>query len=166
MSFGFSVGDIIAVGQLAWTLYRDCYLAARGAPEGFQLLVKEIQTLSGSLNILQEEASNAQSPLVLAGEDRVRMVNEMVERIGGTLKDLQKMATKHKLLGSAAGSRRKQIWAKLSWSLEVSGIDSLRSKVGQAVVRAAGLSPLTIHQLIYHNTVLNLLLTSVGKYAD
>jgi hypothetical protein len=127
MSFGFAIGDFIAVGQLAWTLYRDCYMVARGAPQEFQLLLKEIQTLSGSINILQEEIEDPNSTLVQAGEDRVRMVNEMISRVSITLKELQKVANKYKLLGS--GSRRKQIWAKLSWSVESRSIDSLRSKV-------------------------------------
>jgi hypothetical protein len=33
MSFGFSVGDFIAVGSLAHKLYEDIYLVAPGAPE-------------------------------------------------------------------------------------------------------------------------------------
>ncbi|KAI9869368.1 MAG: hypothetical protein M1813_000157 [Trichoglossum hirsutum] len=143
MSFGFAIGDFIAAGQLAWTLYRDCYTIARGAPQEFQLLLGEISTLSNSLKILQEEVSHPGSTLVQAGEDRVRMVNEMVSRVNLTLKELQKVAKKYKILGT--GSKGKQIWVKFKWSVEFTSIDSLRSK------------------LIYHNTVMNLLLTSVGN---
>jgi len=102
-------------------------MVARGAPQEFQLLLKEIHTLSGSINILQEEIEDPDSTLVQAGEDRVRMVNEMVSRISVTLKELQKVANKYKLLGS--GLKRKQIWAKILWSVEFRSIDSLRSKV-------------------------------------
>jgi len=102
-------------------------MVARGAPQEFQLLLKEIQTLSGSLNILQEEVKDPDSILVQAGEDRVRMVNEMLLRVNVTLKDLQKLANKYKLLES--NSKRKRIWAKISWSAEYYSIDSLRSKV-------------------------------------
>jgi hypothetical protein len=127
MSFGFAAGDFLAAGQLAWTLYRDCYMVSRGAPQEFQLLLKEIQTLSGSLNILQDEVKDPDSILVQAGEDRVRTVNEMVSGVNTTLKELQKLANKYKLLES--DSKRKRIWAKLSWSAEYSSIDSLRNKV-------------------------------------
>jgi hypothetical protein len=46
MSFGFAVGDSIAVGQLAQSLYKDVYLVARGAPEEVRLLVSEVAILS------------------------------------------------------------------------------------------------------------------------
>lgn len=127
MSFGFAIGDFIAAGQLAWTLYRDCYTIARGAPQEFQLLLGEISTLSNSLKILHEEVSDSGSTLVRAGEDRVRMVNEMVSRVNLTLKELQKVAKKYKILGT--GSKGKQIWVKFKWSVEFTSIDSLRSKV-------------------------------------
>ena len=108
-------------------LYRDCYKIARGAPQEFRLLLGEISTLSNSLNILQEEVKDPNSTLVQAGEDRVRMVNEMVSRIGETLNLLEKVARKYEVLGS--GSKRRQIWVKVKWSVEFSKIDALRNKV-------------------------------------
>lgn len=127
MSFGFAVGDFIAVGQLAWTLYRECYTVAKGAPQEFHLLLGEISTLSSSLRILQEEVINPESILCRAGEDRVRMVSEMVLRVKVTLEELQKVAKKHRALEE--GSKRKIIWEKFKWSVESKSIDSLRSKV-------------------------------------
>ena len=109
-------------------LYRDCYKVARGAPQEFQLLLGEISTLSNSLNILQEEVKDPTSTLVQAGEDRVRMVNEMVSRVGETLKLLEKVAKKYEIFCS--GSKRRQIWAKFKWSVEFPRIDALRNKVG------------------------------------
>jgi len=163
MSFGFAVGDVIAVGQLAWTLYRDCYTIARGAPQEFQLLLGEISTLSNSIKILKEEVEEPSSTLRQAGEDRVRMVNEMLSRINVTLKELQKVARKYEILGT--GSKRQQIWVKFKWSVEFTSIDSLRSKV--CIVYSVAFSCTSeAHsgKLVYHNTVMNLLLTSVGKY--
>jgi len=37
MSFGFGVGDFIAVGNLAWTVYRSC----KGATDDFKDVTKE-----------------------------------------------------------------------------------------------------------------------------
>ena len=71
------------------------------------------------------------------------MVNEMVKNITNTLRSLEKVAKKYEILGS--DSKRKLIWAKFKWSVEFTSIDTLRNK------------------LVYHNTVMNLLLTSVGN---
>lgn len=127
MSFGFSIGDIKAVSTLAWDLYKKCYIVARGAPQEFQLLVGEISGLSNSLKVLQEELADPKSTLIRAGEDRVRMVNEMMSRVHTTLKDLEKVAKKYEALGT--GSKSKHMWMKFKWSVEFSSIDSLRSKV-------------------------------------
>ena len=64
MSFGFSVGDFLAVAELAWTLYHKCYKVARGAPEEFRLLLGEISNLSNSLRILNDEVHDPDSVLV------------------------------------------------------------------------------------------------------
>ena len=111
-------------------LYRDCYKIARGAPQEFQLLLGEISTLSNSLNILQEEVKDPTSTLVQAGEDRVRMVNEMVSRVGETLKLLEKVAKKYQILRS--GSKTSQIWASFKWSVDFKSIDNVRNKVGNS----------------------------------
>jgi hypothetical protein len=129
MSFGIAIGDIIAVAKLAKSLYTDFYQVVRHAPQEFRLLHAEIQTLSGSMSILESEANNPQSVLVLAGDDRARLVNEIVSRILGTLGELKEMAGKYGILGMEA-SKRKQLLARVSWTLKgASAIHGLRSKV-------------------------------------
>lgn len=108
-------------------LYHGCYKVARGAPHEVQLLADEMKTLSSSLSILQAEAKDPDSILVKAGEDRVRLVNDMVHGIGETLKKLEKAAEKYGMLVSS--SKRKQVWTKFKWSMELSSIDALRNKV-------------------------------------
>lgn len=129
MSFGFSVGDFLAVTELAWNLYRYCYVIARGAPQEFQHLVQEIATLSQSIQLLQEEAKNPNSTLVRSGDDRIRMVREMIKRLEVTLKELEVYAKKYAKLGDTARAKRKQIWDKFKWSVDASSLDSLRNKV-------------------------------------
>ncbi|RPB07542.1 hypothetical protein P167DRAFT_495646 [Morchella conica CCBAS932] len=146
MSFGFGVGDFIAVSQLAWNLYRYCYVVSRGAPQEFQLLLQEITTLSQSIKLLELEAQDPNSTLVRSGEDRIRMVKEMMSRVEVTLKELEKHAKKYEKLGDSSRSKvRKQLWAKFKWSVDASDLDALRNK------------------LVYHNGVINLLLTSCGN---
>jgi hypothetical protein len=54
MSFGYGIGDIIAVGNLAWELYYDFFLVARGAPQEFRLLVDELKTLHATMKLLRK----------------------------------------------------------------------------------------------------------------
>lgn len=145
MSFGFGVGDFLAATELAWNLYRYCYVVARGAPQEFQLLVQEISTLASSLRLLSEEANDPKSILVRSGDDRIRMVKEMISRVEVTLGELEKHAKKYETLGDNSRAKRKQIWQKFKWSVDASNLDSLRNK------------------LVYHNGIINLLLTSCGK---
>jgi hypothetical protein len=127
MSFGFAVGDFVAVGQLAFTLYRDCFMVAKGAPQEFQALKGELSNLRHALEILEEQARDPKSVLNAAGDDRVRMVKEMVSGIHVTLKELEKVAAKYRILGDA--SKGKKIWVKFKWSVDFASVDSLRNKV-------------------------------------
>src|SRR5947207_1680498 len=127
MSFGFAVGDFIAVGQLAFTLYRDCFMVAKGAPQEFQALKGELSNLRHALEILEEQARDPKSILNKAGDDRVRIVKEMVSGIHVTLKELEKVATKYRILGD--GSKGKKIWVRFKWSVDFASVDSLRNKV-------------------------------------
>lgn len=129
MSFGFRAGDFLAVAELAWTLYRYCCVVAGGAPEDFQLLLHEITVLSQSIKLLQEEAKDPTSTLVRSGEDRVRMVKEMVIRVEVTLRELKTHAEKYAKLGDEKRGKRKQFWEKFKWSVDASSLDSLRNKV-------------------------------------
>src|SRR5579862_5893933 len=111
MSFGFAIGDFIAVGDLAWRLYQSCYMVARDAPQEFQALKSELSNLHSSLKILIEQAENPDSILAEAGETRIRMVTEMVLGIRETLKKLEAVAVKYGLLEDTLKGRK--IWLKL-----------------------------------------------------
>lgn len=129
MSFGFGVSDFAGVLQLSWNLYRYCYKVARDAPEDFKLLLGEITMLSQSIKLLQEDAANPESTMVRAGEDRVRMVKEMMIRVEVTLKELEKFAAKYEKFGEVGLPKRKKIWAKFKWSTDATDLDALRNKV-------------------------------------
>ena len=128
MSFGFSVGDFVGTAQLAFNLYRYCYKVARDAPQEFKLLVTELGTIKTSIELLANEAKDPESTLASGGEERVRLVSELLERIRGTLKALQKHAEKFgKLESSRPGLKR--AWAQFRWSVDASDLDSLRNQV-------------------------------------
>ena len=128
MSFGFSVGDFVGTAQLAFNLYRYCYKVARDAPQEFKLLVTELGTIKTSIELLAIEAEDPESTLASGGEERVRLVCDLLERIKGTLKALQKHAERYgKLESSRPGLKR--AWAQFRWSVDASDLDSLRNQV-------------------------------------
>lgn len=129
MSFGFGVGDILGTAQVAYTLWKYCYKVARDAPEEFKLLVNEIGTLSHSITFLGDEAKDPKSTLMRGGEDRIRMMGEMMARVEVTLGELQKIADKYEKLGDLSRGRMKQAWTKFKWSVDATDLDALRNKV-------------------------------------
>ncbi|KAF8459290.1 hypothetical protein BDZ91DRAFT_700866 [Kalaharituber pfeilii] len=145
MSFGFGVGDFLAVGKLAWTLYREGFLVARGAPREFRLLVDELKTLHTMMLAFAEEVENADSILIRAGEDRQKMVKNILNGIEETLSGLNDAFRKHRNLGSTSRSGFKRQWDKFKWAVDASDVDELRNK------------------LTYQNGVLSLLLTCAGN---
>jgi len=146
MSFGFGIGDFIAIGQLAHSLYKDVYLIARGAPEEIRVLMGEIAILSQSIDLLIQELENPDSILIRAGETRVTMVNQVMMQAKGTLHELESFAKKHDFnVGAGEKPRYKRVWDKVKFAREKSSVDALRLKVQ------------------YHNGNMNLLLTSVAR---
>ena len=128
MPFGFSVGDFVGTAQLAYNLYKFCYKVARDAPQEFKLLVTEPGTIKTSIELRADEAKGPESTLASGGEERVRLVGELLERIQGTLKALQKHAEKFgKLESSRLGLKRAR--AQFRWSVDASDLDSLRNQV-------------------------------------
>lgn len=147
MSFGFAIGDFIAVGELAHKLYKDVYKVSRSAPAEIQELAKELSVLSTSLQLLTEEAQDPQSVLVRSGESRLNMVKEMISNTKETLTKLEAYAKKHELLTDSTTSRPllRRTWDKIKFSKDASTVNSLRARIS------------------YHCGVINMLLTSIGN---
>ena len=123
-----AIGDIIAVGQLAYTLYTKCYKVARGAPLEFQQLLAEVAILFQAMKLLQEEVEMEDSTLMKAGDARIQTVNRVVERVEVTLKEFEKHANRHAKLGDGS-PKVKQMWRAVKWSVDASDLDGLRNQV-------------------------------------
>jgi hypothetical protein len=130
MSFGISVGDFIAVGQLAWRLYEDCYRIARGAPHEFRLLIDELKTLYMSMKLFENELNDPNSVLVKAGEERLQMVKDLLEKVKQVLKGLDDSFNKHRKLGDVTRKGLKAMWDQFQWARYAKDVDGLRNKVG------------------------------------
>jgi hypothetical protein len=54
MSFGFGVSDFVALGTLAWQVYRSC----RDAPENFGNVSQDVLSLHAVLREVEEDLSD------------------------------------------------------------------------------------------------------------
>ena len=106
MSIGYSVGDFVLLGQLAWTVFKSC----KGAPESFANISYEVLSLHAVVkefgDNLQEE--RIQSPSQLAG---LRHVAGGCQRV---LDDLKVLTDRY----SSLGSQNKRIRDRLKWGGE------------------------------------------------
>lgn len=95
------------------------------------MILQEITALSQSPQLLEADAKDPESTLMKSGEDRIRMVREMIVRVEITLKELDKFSKKYEKLGEAKQGKMisKQVWKKFMWSVDASSLDSLRNKV-------------------------------------
>jgi len=130
MSPGISVGDFIAVGELAWRLYQDCYRIARGAPHEFRVLVDELKTLYMTMKLFGDELKDPDSVLVKAGEERLQMVKDLLEKVKQVLKGLNDSFNKHRKLGDVTRKGLKAMWDQFQWARYAKDVDGLRNKVG------------------------------------
>ncbi|KAF8460107.1 hypothetical protein BDZ91DRAFT_833254 [Kalaharituber pfeilii] len=129
MSFGFGVGDFLAVGQLAWKLYDQCYRVARGAPQDFRTLVDDLRHMWAVMQSFAEELKDPTSIFLQSGEERQCMLLEMLNRVRGILNQLQDIFEKHRNLGNSSRSGIKGKWDKFKWSIDAKEVDSIRHKV-------------------------------------
>ena len=142
MSFGFAVGDFIAVGDLAHRLWRDVYSVARAAPQDLKELSSELSVLSQSISILVEDLNNPNSTLIMAGDSRVKLVTETMAGAKETLTKLQDFAKKHGAIRTDDRSKVKKAFDRLRYAKDASALNSLRSKVRSSCVHYSHLANL------------------------
>ena len=125
-----AITEIVVVGQLSWTLYNKCYKVARGAPQEFQHLLSEVTMLSQAMRLLQEEVQKEDSTVMKTGEYRIQTVNEVVGRVGVTLKVLDEYVNRYAKLGHGDELPTvKKMWRAVKWSVDAADLDALRNQV-------------------------------------
>ncbi|KAB2570347.1 hypothetical protein DBV05_g10981 [Lasiodiplodia theobromae] len=148
MSFGFGVGDFIAVGELCWKLYSQVYEVSRGAPEAIQNLKAELGDMHLTINKLVEDTKDPDSILVQSGPDRLNLACSVLEKTQETLKKLDDLSGKYELLQKPSSHLAKRhFWKrnydKVKFAAESRTINDLRAK------------------LVFHNGQISLLLQMV-----
>lgn len=137
MSFGYGVGDIIAVSKLAWKVYRSCqdsgdeFKALSGEVLSMHVLLKETadeteladssskQTATDSKHRKKKDKHKAKksSPPKLKTDLVI-----ILEGCNGVLADTEKLLEKY----ASLGSRAQRAWDRLRFGLE--DINGLRTR--------------------------------------
>ena len=114
MSLGYSVGDFVTLGQLAWKIYKAC----NDAPESFKNITQEVSSLHLVLKELEEIYSI--TTLSPAAQSHLKIVGDGCRSV---LEDLQRCLDKYNSLGT----RSKRTWDRLGWGSK--NIAELRSRL-------------------------------------
>ncbi|EMT72840.1 hypothetical protein FOC4_g10004325 [Fusarium odoratissimum] len=133
MSFGFGVGDFIAVGELCWKIYTRVYKVSRDAPEELRALIQELGNLSNTVNLLNEEVRDKEEWIKRAGVRRLEYTCKVMSQARETLEKMDRLADKYAELDPGANSRgsRRSFriqWNRVKYAFEVSSINELRAK--------------------------------------
>ena len=114
MSFGFSVGDFVALGRLSWTVYQAC----REAPSTFGQLSQEVLSMNAVLREIEEVCRD--DDLKPSRQEGLKLI---MTGCRGVLEDLQTLLKKHETLGTKANRAMDRIgWATVD-------IDSWRQRL-------------------------------------
>ena len=105
MSFGYGVGDFIAIGALAWNIYKSC----KGAPESFGNISFEVLSLHAVLK--EAEETVFARPLSPTKQEYLksswRWVLPCLERLGQSLQEIP-----------GSGDTGKRTWDRMRWGTE------------------------------------------------
>lgn len=115
MSFGIAIGDFIAVGTLAWNVYRSC----KGMRGEFEEVAREARTAHIIVQELVDEAKDQKSVLNQRGAARKSELLSLITGLRWALADFDKIILKYKGLSR----RERRIWDQLRLAAEdLSGI--------------------------------------------
>lgn len=103
MSFGFSIGDLFAVSQLAWRVYKSC----KGAPESFGNISDEVLSFHAVLKEVEETIAECQ--LSTSQTARLGTITHGCEKV---LQDLQVLVDRYEFFGS------QRTWDRVKWGAE------------------------------------------------
>ncbi|KAK1255412.1 hypothetical protein MKX08_009407 [Trichoderma sp. CBMAI-0020] len=134
MSFGFGIGDFIAVGELCWKLYSQVYKVSRDAPEELRGLNQELGNFHNTIRLLIEELKDRDSVLRNSGDARIDNVRRVMSHSEETLKKMQQLSERYADLQSSSTAQDKRrmlriYWDRLKYTRELHSINDLRSKV-------------------------------------
>ena len=125
MSFGYSIGDFIAVGKLAWSTYQNSVQACGEYHE----LTREVKALYVVLDRLAQEVDKPDSPIGKSGDNDLGQLQTVAADCGKILQELDKKLSSHNALAEKEKSGRK-LWQSIKFGNgEVPHLAALRGKI-------------------------------------
>ena len=127
MSFGFSIGDVFILSNLAWRVVQK----SRKACDEHENLTREVSALQTILQRLEQETENPESPINVGtsgnpNREELRVILADCEKL---LRVLDDVLNKYNALSEQERSRRK-VWQKVKFGNgEMANLSDLRSKV-------------------------------------
>ena len=118
MSFGFSIGDFLTVGNLAWKVYKSC----KEAPDSFGTISQEVLALHALLKEVEEAYS--QQALTRDQRERLAAIRDNCQIV---LEDFQRLVEKYESLGSQS----KRTWDRMGWGFEQ--VAQLRARLTSSI---------------------------------
>jgi hypothetical protein len=115
MSFGFGLGDIIALSALAWNCYESC----RDSSEQFQRILGEVGNLKAVLDETMEAVQDNR-PLSPTREERLMRVMEECQQV---LIDLEKLLNSYESMNTQI----QRTWDRFRFGME--DVASVRSRL-------------------------------------
>ena len=107
-------GDIVAVGTLAWNVYKSC----KGAPGSFNDISNEVLSLHAVLK--EADETIFKSPLPPQSQARLKTIYEGCQSV---LSDLQALVNRYENLGTQS----KWTWDRMKWGTE--NVAEIRSRL-------------------------------------
>ena len=108
------VGDVVAVGTLAWNVYKSC----KGAPDSFSDISNEVLSLHAVLK--EADETILKSPLPPQSRKRLKTICDGCQNV---LSDLQALVDKYESLGTQS----KRTWDRMKWGTE--NVTEIRSRL-------------------------------------
>lgn len=114
MSFGFGVGDFLAVGKLAWKVYKSC----KDAPESFSNISVEVLSLHAVLKEVEETITGQSLP-----PSTQQNLATVTQGCTSVLEELQALVQKYESLGTQS----KRTYDRMKWGAK--DITELRARL-------------------------------------
>ncbi|OBT99017.2 hypothetical protein VE01_02493 [Pseudogymnoascus verrucosus] len=126
MSFGFSVGDIIAVASLANKIRQRLF----DSPEQFKAIATEVRSLS----IVLQDADIAVSERELTGQQKTEL-DGIVQGCHDLLEELKIALDRYQELdpdAKVSSGRSRKVWKRLTWDQK--DIDGFRGRISSNII--------------------------------
>lgn len=115
MSFGFSSGDLLVIGTLAWKLYKNCKESS--------IEFKRISSEVASLHVIIKETEEYIQETQGLSQSRCARLTILIDGCRDVLVELEELLNSYESLGT----QQQRTWERMKWGLE--DLADVRSRI-------------------------------------